>query len=79
MVIDQHPTCVPPDPPSLDLYSGQNLLALFIQLNNNWQGMEKKKPSHHSRVTDRECPEPVSPKLPVVQQQALKDSLQLPF
>lgn len=42
MVIDQHPTCVPPDPPSLDLYSGQNLLALFIQLNNNWQGIKKR-------------------------------------
>lgn len=42
MVIDQHPTCVPCDPRSLALYSGWNLLALFIQLNNNWEGIKKE-------------------------------------
>lgn len=42
MVIDQQPTCVPCDPRSLALHSGWNLLALFIQLNNNWDGIKKK-------------------------------------
>lgn len=31
----------------------------------------KKKSSHHSRVTDRECLEPVFPNLPVVRQRRL--------
>lgn len=42
MVIDQKPTCVPHDPRPLALYSGWNLLALFIQLNNNWDGIKNK-------------------------------------
>lgn len=39
MVIAQQPTYVPCDPRSPALYSGWNLFGLFIQLNNNWDGM----------------------------------------
>lgn len=59
MVIHRHPTC---DPPSPDLYSGWNLLALFIQLNNKWQDIyiyikkERSRAIIHVSVTGR--PEP---------------------
>lgn len=43
MVIDQKPTSVSPDPPSVAHFSGWNLLGLFIQLNNNWDVIKKNK------------------------------------
>lgn len=61
MVIDQKPTSVSPDPPSLALCSGWNLLGLFIQLNNNWDVIKKRKKSrHHLCLRHWECPVPVS-------------------
>lgn len=61
MVIDQEPTCVLHDPRSLALDSGRNLLALFIQLNNNQDSIKRNKSSHLLRPTDRKCTEPVPP------------------
>lgn len=39
---DQQATCVLFDPGSLTCYSGWNVLALFIQLHNNSEGIKKE-------------------------------------